>query len=99
MKANLEVRNAQTLEYIRRLGRVYFILESFAQPGSRVAKVWKVNHQHEFKKYRDALDFMISEADRIGGGDCIGDENYKTAWENEIHSWDASQWDEKYDTV
>ena len=88
MKANLEVRTAGTLEYIRRLGRVYFILESFAQPGSRIAKLWKVNHQHEFKRYRDALSFMAAKADRIGGGDCISNENASAAWKNEIHSWD-----------
>lgn len=94
MKNDLEVRNAQTLEYIRRLGRVFFVLESFAQPGSKVAKAWKVNHLHEFKRRRDALSFMISKADRIGGGDCTSNENAEAAWKIEIHSWD-----EKYDNV
>lgn len=88
MKATLELRYAHTHEYIRRLGKVYFILECFAKPWSRTTQIWKVNRIHEFKKWSDARNFMSSEADRIGGGDCLGDENYRAAWQNDIHSWE-----------
>ena len=87
MKANLELRRVVTSEYIRRLGKVHFILEQFAEPGSRVIKIWKVNGLVEFKRLKDAQSFMSSEADRLGGGDCIGDENYKATWQNDIYSF------------
>lgn len=88
MKADLELRYAHTHEYNRRLGKVFFILECFAKPWSRTTQIWKVNRLHEFKKWKDAREFMRTEADRIGGGDCVGEENYKIAWHNHIHSWE-----------
>lgn len=87
MKANLELRSVVTEEYIRRLGKVHFILEQFAEPGSQVTKLWRVNGLVSFKRRKDALRFMSSEADLLGGGDCIGDENYKAAWQNHIYSF------------
>ena len=88
MKANLEIWYVVTEEYIRRLGKVHFILEQHAEPGSRVIKLWKVNGLVDFKRRKDALRFMSSEADRLGGGDCIGDENYnRAAWQNHIYSF------------
>lgn len=88
MKANLELRRVVTEEYIRRLGKVHFILEQFAEPGSQVIKLWRVNGLVSFKRRKDALRFMSSEADRLGGGDCIGDENYnRAAWQNHIYSF------------
>lgn len=86
--ASLELRYAHNHEYIRRLGKVHFILECFAKPWSRTTQIWKVNRLHEFKRWKDARSFMSSEADRLGGGDCTGDENYRTAWHNHIHSWE-----------
>lgn len=88
MKANLELRNANTHHYIQRLGKVHFILEQFAQPGSRVTKIWRVNKQVEFKRWKDARSFMSREADWIGGGEITGDENYKAAWNVDIYSWE-----------
>ena len=88
MKANLELRNAHTHEYLRRLGKVFFIIEYFAEPGSRTTKIWKVNRLHEFKKWGAARDFMSTEADRIGGGDTTGEENYRAVYNNHIHSWE-----------
>ena len=88
MKATLELRYAHTHEYNRRLGKVFFILECFAKPSSRTIQIWKVNSLHGFKRWNAAREFMSTEADRIGGGDCVGEENYKTAWHNHIHSWE-----------
>ena len=86
MKASLELRKSHTHGYTQRLGKVHFTLEGFAEPGSSLIKVWMVNHQHEFKRLKDANTFMQREADRIGGGDTTSDENYKWANNNHIHA-------------
>lgn len=87
MKADLELRYTHNHEYLRRLGKVHFLLQHFTKPGSNATQIWRVNSLHDFKKWGDAREFMRTEADRLGGGDVTGEENYREAWHNHIYSY------------
>ena len=88
MKKNLTVRYIMTHNFTRRLGRVYFVVQYFAKPGSNHIQAWQVNYTHLFKKWKDAHTYMISEADRIGGGDCTRKDNNDEATTKEIYTWE-----------
>jgi hypothetical protein len=84
MKKGLICTYSRVHGYVQEKGRVVVLFEGFSDPVKpNIRKAWRVNEEHEFKRWKDACRFAHKIAEELGGtGECTND-----SYDNVIRSY------------